>query len=76
MPQGGYVIVDDYYAVPVAKQAVHEFLDIHDTNVTMTKVDFDAVYWKKEQDIQVNQTWYQEFNKRRKPHRRRLLRRH
>jgi len=69
VPVGGYVIVDDYYSVPAAQTALHEFLSLHNTTVTYVKIDNDAVYWKKTDTLQLNQTWYQEFNKRRKPRR-------
>ncbi len=73
VPVGGYVIVDDYYSVHTAKLAVHEFLNMHNTTANFVKVDNDALYWKKTHTLQLNRSWYEAFNSRRKPQRRRLL---
>ena len=73
VPVGGYVIVDDYYSVQAAQNALREFLKIHNTTAAFVDIDKDAVYWKKTEVLQLNQTWYKEFNKRRKPRRRSLL---
>ena len=44
---GGYVIVDDYGAVPACRSAVHDFRDRHHIADSMIEVDWTAVYWKK-----------------------------
>jgi Macrocin-O-methyltransferase (TylF) len=44
---GGYVIVDDYGAVPACKLATHDFRDRHGITTPMTEVDWTAVYWQK-----------------------------
>ena len=44
---GGYVIVDDYHAVPGCKAAVHDYLDAHakDEKVEISEIDGTGVYW-------------------------------
>ncbi len=44
VPKGGYVIIDDYHAVPGCKLAVTEFLA--DKKVTIQPIDNLAVYWQ------------------------------
>lgn len=44
---GGYVIVDDYHAVPGCKAAVHDYLETHfpDETVDIVEIDGTGVYW-------------------------------
>ena len=44
---GGYVIVDDYHAVPGCKAAVHDYLDQHAAGETVeiNEIDGTGVYW-------------------------------
>lgn len=46
---GGYVIVDDYHAVPGCKQAVHDFLasDVPNETVDITEIDGTGVFWQR-----------------------------
>ncbi|MFA7241636.1 MAG: TylF/MycF/NovP-related O-methyltransferase [Sulfuricellaceae bacterium] len=44
---GGFVIVDDYHAVTACKTAVEEFRTRHGILDPLTKIDSDAVYWRK-----------------------------
>ena len=44
---GGYLIVDDYGAVPACRAAVHDFRDSHRIVEPMIEVDWTAVYWRK-----------------------------
>ena len=46
---GGYVIVDDYYAVKGCRLAVHDFLNKNALNekVTINEIDGKGVYWQK-----------------------------
>jgi hypothetical protein len=44
---GGFVIVDDYGAVPACKAAVHDFRDRRGIAAAMIEVDWTAVYWRK-----------------------------
>jgi hypothetical protein len=47
---GGYVIVDDYHAVPGCKQAVHDYLDAHakDEKVDILDIDGTGVFWQRQ----------------------------
>jgi len=44
---GGYLIVDDYGAVPACKEAVHDFRQDHDINEEIVRIDWGGVYWQK-----------------------------
>ncbi|MEJ7833502.1 MAG: TylF/MycF family methyltransferase [Nocardioides sp.] len=44
---GGYVIVDDYGAVPACAQAIHDFRDAHGITEPMHEIDWASVYWRK-----------------------------
>jgi O-methyltransferase len=44
---GGYVIVDDYGAIPQCKEAVTDFRTAHDINDPMETVDWTGVYWQR-----------------------------
>ncbi len=44
---GGYVIVDDYGAVPVCAQAVTEFRKKHGIEDPIYAIDWTGVYWQK-----------------------------
>lgn len=44
---GGYVIVDDYGAVPACAQAIHDFRDAHEIRDAMEEIDWASVYWRK-----------------------------
>ena len=43
----GYVIVDDYHAVPVCKAAVHDYCDANGIHPEIIEIDGVGVYWKK-----------------------------
>ena len=45
----GFVIVDDYHAVPGCKKAVHDFLDENypKENVDIQEIDGTGVYWQR-----------------------------
>jgi len=45
---GGYVIVDDYNGVRASKRATDDFREENGITEEMTKVDFSAVFWKRE----------------------------
>jgi O-methyltransferase len=45
---GGYVLVDDYGAVPGCRQAVHDFRDAHDVQGEIRHVDWTGVYWRRD----------------------------
>ncbi len=44
---GGFVIIDDYGAVPSCAQAVHDFRSRHGIETAMIKIDWTGVYWRK-----------------------------
>ncbi|MFA7243035.1 MAG: TylF/MycF/NovP-related O-methyltransferase [Sulfuricellaceae bacterium] len=44
---GGFVIVDDYYAVPSCKTAVDEFRARHAIREPLETIDCAAVFWRK-----------------------------
>lgn len=44
---GGYVIIDDYGAIPVCAQAVTEFRAKHGITDVIYPVDWTGVYWQK-----------------------------
>ena len=44
---GGFVIVDDYGAVPACRQAVHDYRQAHDITDPVVQVDWTGVYWRR-----------------------------
>jgi O-methyltransferase len=44
---GGYVIVDDFGAVPACRQAVHDYRDAHRINEEIQTIDWGGVYWRR-----------------------------
>lgn len=46
---GGYVIVDDYGAVPACRSAVHDFLAGQGVRADLREVDWTGVYWRREE---------------------------
>jgi O-methyltransferase len=44
---GGFVIVDDYVAVPACAKAIHDFRDRHGITDPLETVDWTCVYWRK-----------------------------
>lgn len=44
---GGYVIVDDYGAIPACRQAINDFRAAHGIREPLNTVDWTAVYWRK-----------------------------
>ena len=47
LSQGGYVIVDDYGAIPQCKEAVTDFRTAHGIIDPMEPVDWTGVYWQR-----------------------------
>ncbi len=47
---GGFIIVDDYGALPQCKEAIHEFRNQNGISEPMIKIDYEAVYWRKGRD--------------------------
>jgi hypothetical protein len=44
---GGFVIIDDYGALPNCKAAVDDFRKAHSLNETMHEIDWTGVYWRR-----------------------------
>jgi O-methyltransferase len=44
---GGYLIVDDYAAVPACRQAVDDFRLAQGITEEMVPIDWDGVYWRR-----------------------------
>lgn len=44
---GGYVIVDDYGAIPACRQAVHDFRAAHAIREEVQEIDWTGVYWQR-----------------------------
>lgn len=49
---GGYVIVDDYGAIPACRQAVEDFRERFDISEPLHQVDWTAVYWQKARETE------------------------
>ncbi len=45
---GGWVIIDDYGAVPGCKKAVHDFRDRRGITETIQEIDWTGIYWIKQ----------------------------
>lgn len=46
MANGGFVVVDDYHAVPGCKDAVDRYRAEHDITSPLEPIDWAAVYWR------------------------------
>ncbi len=44
---GGFLIVDDYGAVPACKQAIHDYRDRHAIREAIVPIDWTGVYWRR-----------------------------
>jgi hypothetical protein len=44
---GGYLIVDDYGALPNCRKAVHDFRRAYDITQEMVPIDWTGVYWQR-----------------------------
>ena len=44
---GGFLIVDDYGAVPACRQAVHDYRAKHGIAEEIVRIDWAGVYWRK-----------------------------
>lgn len=47
MPNGGWVIVDDYHVVPSSKAALHDFLDARALTPVLNEIDGVGVFFRK-----------------------------
>lgn len=48
---GGYIIIDDWGAIPVCTKAVEDYRRQHNITEEIIIVDWTAIYWKKERDV-------------------------
>jgi hypothetical protein len=44
---GGFLIVDDYGAVPACRAAVHDYRNQHDIQEDLHEIDWTGVYWRR-----------------------------
>ena len=44
---GGFIVVDDYGAVPACKQAVHDFRNARNITEPIEAIDWTGVYWQR-----------------------------
>ncbi|MFQ5724671.1 MAG: TylF/MycF/NovP-related O-methyltransferase [Terriglobia bacterium] len=44
---GGYVIIDDYGAVPACRRAVHDYRDAHNIQEEIRAIDWTGVFWQR-----------------------------
>lgn len=44
---GGFIIVDDYGAIPACKKAVGDYRSAHDIDAPITMVDWTGAWWRK-----------------------------
>jgi O-methyltransferase len=44
---GGFLIVDDYGAIPACRAAVHDYRDAHGVHEELEVIDWTGVYWRK-----------------------------
>ena len=45
--QGGYVIVDDYGAIPACRQAVHDYRAANGITEEIRDIDWTGIFWQK-----------------------------
>ena len=45
--QGGYVIVDDYGAIPACRQAVHDYRSANGVTEEIRNIDWTGIFWQK-----------------------------
>ena len=44
---GGFIIIDDYGAIPACRQAVEDYRSAHNITEPMAKIDWTGVWWRK-----------------------------
>jgi hypothetical protein len=47
LSEGGYVIVDDYSAIPACRQAVQEYRSANGISEEIREIDWTGVFWQK-----------------------------
>jgi O-methyltransferase len=46
LSEGGFLIVDDYGAIPSCRRAVHDYRDAHGITDEIVPIDWTGVYWR------------------------------
>jgi hypothetical protein len=44
---GGYLIVDDYGAIPACRQAIHDYRESQSIQEEIRQIDWTGIYWKR-----------------------------
>jgi len=57
----GIVIIDDWHFIRECREAIVEFMTMHNLQEQIV-VDRDVAYWKKEREVTVDYTWYVNWN--------------
>jgi hypothetical protein len=47
LSEGGYVIVDDYGAIPACRQAVHDYRSANSITEEIREIDWTGIFWQK-----------------------------
>jgi O-methyltransferase len=47
LSRGGYVIIDDYGAIPSCRQAVHDYREANGITDEILSIDWTGVYWQR-----------------------------
>jgi O-methyltransferase len=49
LSSGGYVVIDDYFALSPCRQAVDDYRAEHGIVEPIERIDWTGAYWRKEQ---------------------------
>ena len=52
LSRGGYIVIDDYGALPECKRAVDEYRETHGITAPITTIDWTGIRWQKETESQ------------------------
>ena len=44
---GGYVIIDDYGAIPACRKAIHDYRESHGIQEKIVEIDWTGIYWQR-----------------------------
>ena len=47
LSDGGYAIIDDYFAIPACREAVTDYRKNHNINSEIINIDDTGIYWQK-----------------------------
>jgi O-methyltransferase len=51
---GGFIIIDDFGAVPGCRQAVLDYRQNHHIREEIHEIDWEAVFWRREASVERN----------------------